>query len=367
MERSVGERMVRRSLEAPVLTGEMREKLWYKLPIPEGKSGDGSEYHVFLKKADPEKICVFFSGGGVAWNAYTAARPITGGRVLAGDPNFYTHNLRPVTQIANINVGITESGKKRNPFDDWSFLIITYSTGDIHVGNGELPYTDEEGQQQTLYFNGHNNFRAAMDRFHELFPKAGKLLIAGCSAGAFAVPALAGEILEDYYPDCRDITLLSDSGQLECGEWQRIVRDVWQAKEALWRPVDHENLTLCWYRALYRKYGSRFRYLYASSTRDFLLSAYNNDMQNKSFSTDPKVQRQFNRRLKEMIISLHELNPDFGFFIHGIKNPVVAWGGTIHTIVREPYFYRRLKCGVSMADWLSDAVEGSVRNIGVRL
>ena len=35
------------------------------------------------------------------------------------------------------------------------------------------------------------------------FPRAEKLLIAGDSAGAFAVPALTREILDDFYPDCR--------------------------------------------------------------------------------------------------------------------------------------------------------------------
>ena len=46
----------------------------------------------------------------MAWNAYSASRPVTGGRIAAGVPNFYWNNLRPFTQVMNIHFGITEAG-----------------------------------------------------------------------------------------------------------------------------------------------------------------------------------------------------------------------------------------------------------------
>ena len=61
-----------------------------------------------LKRAQSDNLCVFLSGGGVAWNEYTAARPVTGGKVAAGLPNYYWNNLRPFTQIMNINIGIMD-------------------------------------------------------------------------------------------------------------------------------------------------------------------------------------------------------------------------------------------------------------------
>ena len=56
------------------------------------------------------------------------------GTVAAGAPNYYWNNLRPFTQFMNINIGITETDTARNPFDDWNFVVITYATGDFHVG-----------------------------------------------------------------------------------------------------------------------------------------------------------------------------------------------------------------------------------------
>ena len=36
---------------APRLEGEPSSDTWYRLPVPEGISGDGSEYYIYIKKA----------------------------------------------------------------------------------------------------------------------------------------------------------------------------------------------------------------------------------------------------------------------------------------------------------------------------
>ena len=186
---------------------------WYRVDIPQGVTGDGSEYYIYVKKGRSRNLLVFLSGGGVAWNSYTAARPSSGGTITAGMPNFYWSNLRPFTQIMNIRSGITEDINPRNKFRNFSQVIITYATGDLHVGNNDFEYTDSDGEKDVIHFHGYKNFRYAMEQAKRLFKNPKGLLIAGDSAGAFAVPALAGEICDDFYPECKDVTLLSDSGQ----------------------------------------------------------------------------------------------------------------------------------------------------------
>ena len=85
---------------------------WYRVPVEGGKTADGSEYHIYIKKGASDHLCVFLSGGGIAWNPYTAARPVTGGRVLAWHPNYYWSNLRPFTQVFNIGIGITDQSAR---------------------------------------------------------------------------------------------------------------------------------------------------------------------------------------------------------------------------------------------------------------
>ena len=62
------------------------EMTWYRVPLPDGISGDGSSYHTYVSKGKQNNLCIIISGGGVAWNEYTAARPVTGGKVYVGNP-----------------------------------------------------------------------------------------------------------------------------------------------------------------------------------------------------------------------------------------------------------------------------------------
>ncbi|MBQ4218738.1 MAG: pectin acetylesterase [Butyrivibrio sp.] len=347
---------------------ENPEKLkWYRVSLENGISGDGSEYYIYVKIGNPDKLCIFFSGGGVAWNEYTAARPVTGAKLAAGLPNYYWNNLRPVTQIMNINFGITDVSSEKNPFRDWSFVVVTYATGDFHVGNNEYPYVSEDGKDEILHFHGYTNFLESMKVAKRLFPSPEEILIAGNSAGAFAIPALSGEIVDDYYPEAKDITLFSDSGQLLYNKWRSTAKNIWKTKEEIWKSINTENITLDWYRALYAKYGDRFRYLYSSSDRDFLLSAYYNDIINKQYKTDQQVQEEYRRQLIEMVHELKELNPSFGIFINNWKLPLITQGGTVHTSVRDMQFASFTQDGVTMAQWLKDAVDGKVYDVGMEL
>ncbi len=367
VENRIGKAIEEKGYEADILPENPEEMKWYKVPLEKGMSGDGSEYHIYVKKADPKRLCIFLSGGGVAYNEYTAARPVTGGKVAAGLPNYYWNNLRPFTQIMNINMGITDISNDKNPFREWSFVVVTYSTGDFHVGNNEYPYTGEDGKDNVLHFHGYINFLESMKVAKALFPNPERLLIAGNSAGAFAVPALAGEIVDDYYPKTRNVTLFSDSGQLLYKHWRKTARNIWKAKASIYEPLVSENITLDWYKNLHAKYGDRFRYLYSSSIYDYLLSAYYNDIIRKKYKTDQEVQQDYYRQLVEMVKELKALTPDFGMFINEWRIPLITMGGTVHTSVREPHFLLFSQDGITMAKWLSDACDGKVYDVGMEL
>ena len=340
---------------------------WYRVPVEGGKTADGSEYHIYVKKGTTDHLCVFLSGGGIAWNPYTAARPVTGGRVLAWHPNYYWSNLRPFTQFFNIGVGITDNSARRNPFRDWNFVVITYATGDMHLGRNNYHYKDEEGQEQCLYFHGYENFLMSMRITRTIFKDADKLLIAGESAGAFAVPALAEQIHQEFYPSCHDVTLLSDSALLLNKEWKKTAREVWNVREDIVENIKGQNLTLDWYRALYRRRGDQYRYLYACSVRDYLLSAFYNDVHNKTYDTNEQMQSIFTRQLRDMVRALQKVTPAFGIYLYDWRRPILYRGGTIHTMVRQPEFYLHRRGIPSMAKWLAAAVEGEIQSVGLEL
>ena len=366
VENMIGNTIVRAKLEAPVLEGEPEELVWYRIPMPDCISGDGSEYHIYLKKGTTDNLCIFFSGGGVAWDEYTAAHPVTGGAVAAGRPNYYWSNLRPFTQLMNINIGITENDPLKNPFTDWNFVIITYSTGDFHVGDNDFEYTAPDGNRKVLHFHGKKNVMSSLNIAKQFFPEPKKLLIAGDSAGAFAVPAHAQTIVGDYYSECQDITVFSDSGLFPYRHWKRVARDVWRCDERYWQAIHSANITLDWYEALYERFGSRLKYLFASSTHDYLLSTYYNYILNGEYKTNKEVQEIYNISLIKMYEFLTKLEPHFGFYINDRRN-ITTHGGTVHTAVRESYFSAKKGSLPSMAEWLFDAVNGIVYSVGTEM
>ncbi|MCR5452588.1 MAG: pectinacetylesterase family protein [Lachnospiraceae bacterium] len=366
-ENSISKRIVARH-EAPKLTGNPKQGVWYRIPLPGGLSGDGSSYHTYIKSAKSDNLCIFFSGGGVAWDENMAAAPVTGGRVAAGQPNYYWNNLRTFTQIMNINIGITETGKKRNPFNTWNFIVITYSTGDFHLGKSSVAFTNSEGQKELLYFHGYQNFIEAMKQAITFFPHPKKLLIAGDSAGAFAAPALTGDIIDHFYPDCRNITVFSDSSLLEKDDWLHTLRDVWKAEEHIYAPIHSSNPTCDWFENLVSRYGKDLKYLYASSVRDYLLSTFLNDIETGEFTTDESAQEEFFKQNKRMYERLCQLPAPINFFYNDFTHPILTKGrGTVHTSVRQPFFYYKSASGITMSKWLSDAINGKPYDIGSEL
>ena len=355
-----------RRYEAPELEGRPREFVWYRIPIEEGVSGDGSEYHIYYKKGSNKNLCLFFSGGGMAWNTYSAARPTTGGKLAAGMPNFYWNNLRPLTEFHNIHEGMMQIGNLDNPLHDWNIAIITYSTGDMHMGDGTLAYTAEDGSEKTLYFHGYRNVRAALSRIRKLHKKPHHLLLAGDSAGAFAVPAWTTTILDEYFPHCKHATLLSDSAQLLYRRWRSTVRSVWKADERFWEPIHTSNVYLDWLRKVHETWGDSLQYLYAGSPQDQLLSAYYNDMRVGEFESTREVQAHFKKQMRQMIAAMKEITPECGVFVYPFRAPFRR-NGTAHTAVRHPWFYSRTPDGPSMAEWLADALEGETYDANLHL
>lgn len=355
------------SFEAPQLLNEIWAEAykWYRVPLKTGKSGDGSEYHIYIKKGAhvaTGPLCIFFSGGGVAWDEWTASRPVTSGKIMSGQANYYWNNLRPVTQIMNIGMGITDTNHLLNPFYDWNFVVIAYSTGDFHIGDSEYIYHDENGIKKTLYFHGYKNYSSAMEYARSIFEAPKKLLIAGDSAGGFATAALSLDILTKYYPFCDDVTVFSDSSLLERYDWKHILKDKWHSPKPLWKHINGANITVEWYKHLYEAKGNSIRYLYAGSKKDFLLSAFRSEVENGIYETNQSIQEEYAEATVQMIDSLKKINKDFGIFEYDWKNKIRSGGGTIHTAVRTPYFYTPCKKH-TLATWLCDAVNGRVYSV----
>ena len=340
---------------APELKTRPRYNTWYRVPKEEGITGDGGPWHFYLSKGHERNLLIFFAGGGVAWDAFTAAHPTEAAGVLKGDPGYYWANLRPVTEFMNINQGITENRNKLNYFSDWNMAVITYSTGDFHLGDCDF-YYDRSDPGKVMHFRGYRNFSIALEEIKRRFPEPVKLLIAGDSAGGFGAAALSGEIRKHYDPDRHSVTVCSDSALLPWDKWKKIMRKRWNTRPEIYERIESSNPVTDWYRALYKEYGDRIGYLYTCSCRDEVLSAYWNAIKGNDYVSDAGIRLDFRDALRSMVYDLSDITGSFCFFLNDLP---------VHTAIRNPLFRSSLVDGVSMHEWLKCMVNGEHFSVGM--
>ena len=346
-----------------------RYNRWYKVTLPDCVSGDGSGYHFYISKGHSRNLLIFFAGGGVVWNSFTAAHPTDAAGVLAGDPGFYWANLRPVTEFMNINQGITENRSPLNYFYDWNMAVITYSTGDFHIGRSSLHY-DENDPEKVMYFNGFNNYTAAIEEIKRIFPEPVNLLIAGDSAGGFGAAALAEDIMKRYDPERSRVTLISDSSTLPWDRWKEVMKDLWDTVPEIYGKIESDNPVADWLKSVSKTYGTGVRILYACSAKDEVLASYWNSIRGNDYGADPGIREEFRNVLREMVYDLMDTVPGISFFINDYRFvPDMPGGiiqtGTIHTCIRNPLFFTGKTDGINMHEWLKDMVNGESYSVGI--
>jgi len=186
-------------------------------PLPEGAlesvetGGDtlcsrGTPYRFYARGGDPKRIVIDFQGGGACWDALTCS--------VAG-AIFYEEAPTPEAIEAYWNSdqrsGIYALEDDRNPVKGWTFVHIPYCTGDIHWGDAVHTYTNEvSGYEFDIHHRGFVNSQAVLDWVYARYPDPEKILVTGCSAGAYGAIGHSPWIAERY-PQA-DVVVVADSG-----------------------------------------------------------------------------------------------------------------------------------------------------------
>lgn len=343
-------------------------KQWLKIYLPEATCAFGDPYCVHVKKGDPRKLVFYFCGGGVSWDKESAKWPSSPETAATGHVGLYTVCADPVPAMYAIemdeNNGIHSTGEE-NPFADWSEVMVPYATGDFHTGTGDLQFTAADGTERVLHHHGYLNLQKVLKLTKELFPELDRLLICGESAGAFAVPALSGDVMETY-PACADVTILCDSAIVPYGDWAQTAREVWRCPEHIAAPVHSDNIVTDWFTALYEKYGDRPRYLFTCGCRDHVLMLYWHYAVDGQFILEMPYAEAFREALKKMISSFKALTPRFSLYIHDFMKESLA-PGVQHCIIGNPLYTQGMIEGVTPVKWLTDAMDGLAYDVGTGL
>lgn len=334
----------------PVLPSNPEIGQWYKVSPEGAKSSNGTEWHGLYRKGTENKVFIFFYGGGVSFNEETSWN----------EPDrFYTPDMTLQDVFAGMGITTTD---EQNPFKDWTFLAIEYSTGDFHTGQNELSLTNEDGETKTVYHYGYVNYTGFMKEVMPYIGTPEALVISGSSAGGFATSLLSDDIITNYFPDTESITACVDSSLLYYDGWRETAENIWNAPEEICNKLVSDNLVLDSLIDLQRKHPD-VKILFTCSNRDDALQSYQAYIDDGKMGTSKEYSDRFQQGLKKMVEDMQETlhNPGIYIFEYGLKEDTT---GTQHQILPGNVF-DRLSGGISAADWLMDAVNGDVNTYGL--
>lgn len=345
---------------------ELQPMIWYKKWLVGCACGGDYPYCMYVKKGRSDKLLVFMIGGGLSINEETARGPGTLKRILQGKVGFYTDEVQPGNERWFFrlpeNKGILTL-EENNCFADWNIAMVNYGTGDFHIGQRDFSYTDENGNPQVLHHRGYANYKACLAHITRWFPNPEKLLIAGESAGAFAVPAIAGDVIAAF-PKCTDVTVCSDSALMLSDRWPQIVRETWNAPQHIAEGVQTDNILVDFFRQLVGQIGERARYLFLCGVGDTALTTFQNYFDIGILAYTPEGAAHMGKALTRQVEQLQALGVPFHFYIHDFKQPD---GLTQHMTLAASTFLEGQVSGISPMQWLDDAVNGKTYNVGMDL
>lgn len=194
---------------------------WQRVELPGAICSNGSQYRFwYYDSPTSNNLLISFEGGGACWDYATCSGQagILGAANPNGIPTDYITQFKAkyVSPLVNgADPGIPPFRSKTNiATNGFDMVYAPYCTGDVHVGNRVVTYTDPSGQQPPITFrhNGYNNSIAMLNYLRTRFPSINKLVVTGFSAGGVASSAIFYQARRTLVPS--RAYLLNDSGPI---------------------------------------------------------------------------------------------------------------------------------------------------------
>jgi hypothetical protein len=298
---------------------------------PECMCADGSDYWIHSRDGDPDKVVLYFQGGGACFTEGMCDFEDGTYKVTTGEDD----------NPGDDGTGIFEFDNPDNPLADWSFVFVPYCTGDVFLGDATTTYGEI-----TVEHNGFENAMYGLDFVIENYGDASQLLVTGSSAGGVPAP-LFGGLASDRLPDDTDIAVLADaSGGYATNPLQnQVIGNLWGTTNNVpdWSVFDGVPP---------EEYGIPDLYRFAGNhAPEIRMARFDNafDGVQVSFSAMAGLEGG----LLEVLDFNETLTED-----NGVDLDVYVAPGDDHTVLGRPEVYTMEVEGVAFVDWLTEFVDG---------
>ncbi|MGK5087727.1 pectin acetylesterase-family hydrolase [Bdellovibrionota bacterium FG-2] len=214
---------------------------WEKIPVPGAVCGDGAPYSMYFRKGNPEKVALYFMGGGACWSLDTCVGPT---------PLTNIFEIIPLDQAG----GILSTDQTKSPIFDYSVAYFPYCTGDVFLGQ----HTVEYAPGVTVHHQGIDQVKRSLQVIADQkimdLPASREVVLYGVSAGAIALMyhiQSVKDILGPPHAGQKRI-MIADAPGLHFGSkfWDKFsdeyVADFSDALSHVGRSVEHGEGNLSW-------------------------------------------------------------------------------------------------------------------------
>lgn len=305
-------------------------------PGGETACATGTPYSFHVKPgegADAEKLLIFLNGGGACWTGDHCG--------IETEPTPYFASADIPENTPQDRTGIFDLDNAANPVANWTQVFAPYCTGDVHLGNRDVTYTNAAGTEVTIRHRGRKNAEAVLAWVYANIEKPERILVAGSSAGAIATPLYAADVA-DHYPDTDIIAYADGAGGYRDATISGLIENwgFWEDAPDWTDGIGRETATFEDIDRAAMAHAPRIRFAEYDSAYDAVQEMFLRLLGNEE-RLYPLLQKNRDE--------LAEANPSFRAY---------TARGTEHTLLRYDRFYTYEEEGVTTRDWLANLIAG---------